>query len=124
MWLTSYNLNQVPTNRMITHDAGFAMLLAGHGSTGSRPRRCHNLLLSILTALMSPLLQGAAAPKHFWEVWQLFNLGDPQGILWTALPRQLPTVLALAFVVAFGEHIAAAIPYRAPGMSARHSLCC
>jgi hypothetical protein len=49
--------------------------------------------------------QGASAPKHFWEVWQLFNLGDPKGTLWSALPRQLPTVLALAFVVAFGGHL-------------------
>jgi hypothetical protein len=38
-------------------------------------------------------------------VWQLFNLGDPKGILWSALPRQLPTVLALAFVVAFGSSL-------------------
>lgn len=49
--------------------------------------------------------QGASAPRHFWDVWQLFNLGDPKGILWSALPRQLPTVLALAFVVAFGSSL-------------------
>ena len=61
------------------------------------------LCILIVTSLVN--LQGASAPKHFWDVWQLFNLGDPKGILWSALPRQLPTVLALAFVVAFGSSL-------------------
>ena len=65
--------------------------------------RCKKL--SIDPVMCSIPWQGASAPKHFWDVWQLFNLGDPKGILWSALPRQLPTVLALAFVVAFGSSL-------------------
>jgi len=48
--------------------------------------------------------QADTAPDHFWDVWKLFNLKDG-GILWSAMPRQLPTILALAFVVAFGSSL-------------------
>ena len=68
--------------------------------------KCCDVRSSAQTPLrIHPTRQGASAPKHFWDVWQLFNLGDPKGILWSALPRQLPTVLALAFVVAFGSSL-------------------
>ncbi|KAK9824383.1 hypothetical protein WJX72_009880 [[Myrmecia] bisecta] len=42
---------------------------------------------------------------QFWQVWAMFNIREfpPRGIHWAAMPRQLPTMLALFFVVAFGS---------------------
>jgi len=55
--------------------------------------------------------KAASPPKHFWDVWKLFDFPhmfsstNGGGVLWSAMPRQLPTVLALAFVVAFGSSL-------------------
>lgn len=56
-------------------------------------------------------MQAATPPKHFWDIWALFDFpsmfagSDGGGVLWGAMPRQLPTVAALAFVVAFGSSL-------------------
>lgn len=66
-------------------------------------------LCSTLTFWLTP--QAASPPKHFWDVWKLFDFPhmfsstNGGGVLWSAMPRQLPTVLALAFVVAFGSSL-------------------
>ncbi|KAL4431193.1 hypothetical protein ABPG75_006449 [Micractinium tetrahymenae] len=41
----------------------------------------------------------------FWRAWELYGVHDwpPSNILWTALPSQLPKLLALYVIVAFGS---------------------
>ena len=56
---------------------------------------------------MQSLIQGNDSSAPFWEVYELYNIHDLKfdGIYWNVIPRQIPTALALFFVVAFGSSL-------------------
>ena len=51
--------------------------------------------------------QGDEDSGPFWEIYSLYNIHDLsfKGIYWAVMPRQIPTALALFFVVAFGSSL-------------------
>ncbi|KAA6425635.1 MAG: Sulfate Permease Family [Trebouxia sp. A1-2] len=51
--------------------------------------------------------QGDENSGPFWEIYSLYNIHDLsfRGIYWAVMPRQIPTALALFFVVAFGSSL-------------------
>ena len=55
----------------------------------------------------SNVCQGAQNSGPFWEIYGLYNIHDLsfKGIYWGVMPRQIPTALALFFVVAFGSSL-------------------
>lgn len=53
-------------------------------------------------------MQGGGSPSApFWDIYKLYNIHDLKldGIYWKVVPRQIPTALALFFVVAFGSSL-------------------
>lgn len=56
---------------------------------------------------MGAVLQGHETSAPFWQVYSLYNIHDLKfdGIYWGVMPRQIPTALALFFVVAFGSSL-------------------
>ncbi|KAL3133431.1 hypothetical protein ABBQ38_007297 [Trebouxia sp. C0009 RCD-2024] len=50
---------------------------------------------------------GHETSAPFWQVYSLYNIHDLKfdGIYWGVMPRQIPTALALFFVVAFGSSL-------------------
>ena len=52
-------------------------------------------------------MQGDRNSGPFWEIYSLYNIHDLkfEGIYWDVMPRQIPTALALFFVVAFGSSL-------------------
>ena len=54
------------------------------------------------------VMQGGGSPSApFWDIYKLYNIHDLKldGIYWKVVPRQIPTALALFFVVAFGSSL-------------------
>ena len=51
--------------------------------------------------------QGDEDSGPFWEIYSLYNIHDLsfKGIYWAVMPCQIPTALALFFVVAFGSSL-------------------
>lgn len=63
--------------------------------------------VSLLLTQFMTLMQGKDASAPFWKVYELYNIKDLKfdGIYWNVIPRQIPTALALFFVVAFGSSL-------------------
>lgn len=53
------------------------------------------------------MLQGDEQSGPFWQIYGLYNIHDLKfdGIYWGVMARQIPTALALFFVVAFGSSL-------------------
>ena len=53
------------------------------------------------------ILQGDEQSGPFWQIYSLYNIHDLRldGIYWVVMARQIPTALALFFVVAFGSSL-------------------
>lgn len=56
---------------------------------------------------MSAMWQGDEQSGPFWEIYGLYNIHDLKfdGIYWGVMAPQIPTALALFFVVAFGSSL-------------------
>lgn len=63
--------------------------------------------LDAILNTMKRMLQGDEQSGPFWQIYGLYNIQDLKfdGIYWGVMPRQLPTALALFFVVAFGSSL-------------------
>ena len=73
--------------------------------------------------LLSWVMQGDGNSGPFWEIYSLYNIHDLkfEGIYWDVMPRQIPTALALFFVVAFGSSLAVAAFQQDPPDSLNHN---
>ena len=88
-----------------THPAALPLLLC------FIPLLFHLLLWTSGTSLAQAQASGwCSSPQEgddspFWDIWRLFNLSfwDGSGILWSVIPRQIPSIIGLFLVVCFGS---------------------
>ena len=57
--------------------------------------------------LLSFILQWLQPPRYFWEIYELYNIKDLKfdGVYFPGMLQQIPKLLALFFVVAFGSSL-------------------
>lgn len=65
------------------------------------------LFTSAILNITNGMLQGNEQSGPFWQIYGLYNIHDLKldGIYWGVMARQLPTALALFFIVAFGSSL-------------------